>query len=128
MPALVSDHNVLPFARTTNYTEFSVSVPEARAKELRQELKAVSERRLAELQAGLRRVWPRFVWTLPEPKPGDAFHYLAHELAWRARTLKHVLKAEAAGEVLTPARAGEGHAQAPDLEPGPRPSTDSIVR
>ena len=85
IPAIIADGNVLPFARTLDYTQFAVHVPEDKANELNSVL-PTDPQRIRELQAGVAKVYTAFIYNDP-PIQGDAFHYLMQELAWRAQSL-----------------------------------------
>jgi hypothetical protein len=86
IPAVIADHNLLPFSRTVDYTLFAVHVSEDKANDLETFLPQ-SKARVQELQDGVSAVWPAFVYNDP-PQPGDAFHHLAAELFWKSRSVQ----------------------------------------
>ncbi len=86
IPAVVADHNLLPFSRTIDYTLFAVHIPEDNANDLEYFLPQ-STARVQELQEGVSAVWPAFVYNDP-PKPGDAFYHLIGELFWKSRSVQ----------------------------------------
>lgn len=86
IPAIIADHNLLPFSRTIDYSKFSVHISEDRANDL-DDLLPQSDARVMELQNGVDNVWKAFVYNKP-PKPGDAFHRIAAELFWKSRSLQ----------------------------------------
>ena len=85
IPAVIADDNVLPFARTLDYTQFAVHVPEKDANDL-ENLLPTNEKHILELQQGVTKVYRAFIYNDP-PIQGDAFHYLMKELEWRAKSL-----------------------------------------
>ena len=83
IPAVVADHNLLPFSRRIDYTQFAVHISEDKANDLEKYLPQ-SKARVQELQLGVSAIWPAFVYNDP-PKPGDAFHHLLAELFWKSK-------------------------------------------
>lgn len=57
IPAIVSDDNELPFARFTDYSEFSVRIKESDAAHVREILEQVPESTIRKMQKRLRTVW-----------------------------------------------------------------------
>ncbi len=85
VPVVVADDNALPYARTLDYSKFSVHIAEKHATKLRTILKA-AEKQIDQLRQGMKDVWANFVYNSP-PKPGDAFYNLMWELHFRSKTL-----------------------------------------
>ena len=86
IPAVVADHNVLPFQRSLDYQSFAVFIPEKRKEDIKQILKDVAPERLERMQIMADEVAEAFLYNTP-PQPGDAFYHIAHELYWRVQTL-----------------------------------------
>ena len=70
VPVVVADDNALPYARTLDYSKFSVHIAEKHATKLRTILKA-AEKQIDQLRQGMKDVWANFVYNSP---PGDAFY------------------------------------------------------
>ena len=85
VPVVVADDNALPYARTLDYSKFSVHIAEKHATKLRTILKA-AEKQIDQLRQGMKDVWANFVYNSP-PKPEDAFYNLMWELHFRSKTL-----------------------------------------
>ncbi len=63
-------------------------IPEGDASRVREYLHGVPAAKVAFMQETIGRLYRRFVWTLRgKAVPGDAFHYLMHELYYKAQAL-----------------------------------------
>ena len=78
VPVLVADDQKLPFSHFVDFNEFTISIKEAQANEILSLLQEY-EKDLPRLRAGMEKNWQRFTYNMP-PRPGDAFHHIAHEL------------------------------------------------